>query len=61
MQKMQITQTTQAAVLTPVTVQTTLEKTQVPTGAQTLLKTADNSVEPLPEYTRPRKDGPGGN
>ena len=44
----------------PVTAQiaqtTTLEKTQAPA----LLKTADSFVEPLPESTRPRKDGPGG-
>lgn len=54
-------QTTQAAVLTPVTAGATPEKTQAPMGVQTLPKTADNSVEPLPESTRPRKDGPGGN
>ena len=50
----------QTTTLIPVTAQTTqvatLEKTQAPT----LLKTADSSVEPLPESTRPRKDGPGG-
>ena len=49
-------QTTQAAVLIPVTAPTALEKMQ----AQTHLKTADSSAEPLPESTRPRKDGPGG-
>ena len=53
-------QTTQGATQIPVTAQTTpaatLEKTQAPT----LLKTADSSIEPLPESTRPRKDGPGG-
>ena len=50
-------QITQAATQIPVTAQaTTLEKTQAPT----LLKTADSSVEPLPESSRPRKDGPGG-
>ena len=54
-------QTMQAAVPIPVTAQTTLERTQALTTAQTLPKTADNSVEPLPESTRPRKDGPGGN
>ena len=51
------TATTQEAVLTPATAGATPERTQ----AQTLPKTADNSVEPLPESTRPRKDGPGGN
>ena len=50
----------QEAVLTPVTAEATLERTQALTTAQTLPKTADNSVEPLPESTRPRKDGPGG-
>ena len=50
---MQITQTTAQI---PVTAQATLEKTQ----ALILLKTADSSVEPLPESSRPRKDGPGG-
>ena len=53
-------QITQATTQIPVTAQTiqaaTLEKTQAPT----LLKTADSSVEPLPESSRPRKDGPGG-
>ena len=49
-------QITQAATQIPVTAQTTLEKTQAPT----LQKTADSSVEPLPESSRPRKDGPGG-
>ena len=48
-------QTTQAAIL-----ETTLGKTQALTTAPTHLKTADSSVEPLPESTRPRKDGPGG-
>ncbi len=41
-----------AAVQIPVTVQTTLERTQA--------QATNNSVEPLPESTRPRKDGPGG-
>lgn len=50
-------QTMQEVVPTPVTAEATPERTQ----AQTLPKTADNSVEPLPESTRPRKDGPGGN
>lgn len=49
----------QAAVQIPVTIQTTLEKTQALTAAQALPKT-NNSVEPLPESSRPRKDGPGG-
>lgn len=49
----------QAAVQIPVTVQTTPEKTQALTTAQALPKT-NNSVEPLPESSRPRKDGPGG-
>ena len=54
------TATIQTTAQIPVTAQiaqtTTLEKTQAPT----LLKTADSFVEPLPESTRPRKDGPGG-
>ena len=54
-----ITHAMQAAVQIPVTIQTTLEKTQALTAAQALPKT-NNSVEPLPESSRPRKDGPGG-
>ena len=53
-------QTTQAVVQIPVTVQTTLEKIQAQTTAPAHPKTADSSVEPLPESARPRKDGPGG-
>ena len=49
----------QATVQIPVTIQTTLEKTQALTAAQALTKT-NNSVDPLPESSRPRKDGPGG-
>jgi len=49
----------QAVVQIPVTKWTTLERTQAPVAAQTLPKT-NNFVEPLPESTRPRKDGPGG-
>ena len=48
--------TAQIPVTAPIAQTATLEKTQAPT----LLKTADSSVEPLPESTRPRKDGPGG-
>jgi hypothetical protein len=48
--------TAQIPVTAPIAQTATLEKTQAPT----LLKTADSSVEPLPESSRPRKDGPGG-
>ena len=54
-----ITQAMQAAVQIPAITLTTLERTQALTAAQALPKT-NNSVEPLPESSRPRKDGPGG-
>ncbi len=53
-------QITQVATQIPVTAQTTQAATLEKTQAPTLLKTADSSVEPLPESSRPRKDGPGG-
>ena len=53
-------QITQAATQIPVTAQTIQAATPEKTQAPTLLKTADSSVEPLPESSRPRKDGPGG-
>lgn len=49
----------QAAVQIPAITLTTLERTQALTATQALPKT-NNSVEPLPESSRPRKDGPGG-
>jgi len=37
-----------------------MELTNLKSSSQKLTGSVDNSVEPLPESTRPRKDGPGG-
>ena len=66
MQTTQITATTQTMVMaqtTPEVVPAQTIQTKMPTTPETtltLLKTADSSVEPLPESSRPHKDGPGG-
>lgn len=37
-----------------------MELTNLKSSSQKLINSVEHSVEPLPESTRPRKDGPGG-